>query len=326
MLQDDYTSLIHKSLTGQISRQENIQLQQWLQDSAEHRREYDEIKKIWEMDVDDTSPDEYDHAFNLKRLEENLTLLVSKEIQVRRLKRLVILALSMCVGVMAGSAYLYLYLYPPVRLEERYTVAASDSSTVWLSDSSRVDLNSTSRLGCQFTRKERVIDLEGEALLSVKKEERPFILRSPAGTIRVKGTTFHVRAFYDRPLEVTVIDGRVDVCLPAMTWHLHRGEYLSLKDGLRSKAVPADDSSMQFWLTGKLEFKKASLEEVIRQVEKLYSIRCTLPVALRGCPFTGTFDQASVEEIIKILSYSINIEFHATGRGSYSVSGKGCTL
>jgi len=82
-----------------------------------------------------------------------------------------------------------------------------------LEDGTKVDLNACSELIVAFTRKERRVRLvSGEALFSVTKDaQRPFLVETSTGSVRVTGTVFNVRATAADSTEVTVLEGTVRV-------------------------------------------------------------------------------------------------------------------
>jgi len=82
-----------------------------------------------------------------------------------------------------------------------------------LTDGSRVELNARTALAVDFRREERHVRLiRGEALFNVTKDPaRPFVIDTPAGTVRVTGTVFDVRATSGDRVEVTVLEGTVQV-------------------------------------------------------------------------------------------------------------------
>ncbi len=323
MIEDEYTILIHKSLTGQITAAENAELHEWLALNTQHAREYNELKKIWDLPVEDDPIDPRPMASSRDHLQDDLTVLIAKERHVQRFKRLAIYACAACGLALMSCAYLYFYLSQ--NREASYTISSGNPSTIWLSDSSRVTLDNSSSLTSRFTHAERIVDLTGEAFFSIAKDNRPFIVHSSGGDIRVKSTSFHVRAFYNQHLEVVVVSGVVDVYLQERTWRLRQGEYLSLKDGVNSKIASANEYHLRLGARGKLEFKMTPLPEVIQRVEEIYSIRCSLPESLEACRFTGSFDGIPLTDVIKILSYSMNMQFEKTGEDAYRIVGTGCT-
>lgn len=108
--------------------------------------------------------------------------------------------------------------HPPAATQ---TVATSvaERKTLKLSDGTQVELNARTNLLVDLSRTERHIRMaDGEAFFTVAKDKsRPFIIDTPAGSVRVTGTVFDVRADTPTTLGVTVVEGSVQVtpCDPA---------------------------------------------------------------------------------------------------------------
>src|SRR5208282_5108598 len=79
---------------------------------------------------------------------------------------------------------------------ESIATASSQRRSFTLSDGTVVELNANTSAQFENGRSERRVRLaEGEAYFVVTKDkERPFIVDTPAGTVRVTGTVFIVRA------------------------------------------------------------------------------------------------------------------------------------
>ena len=85
--------------------------------------------------------------------------------------------------------------------------------SITLSDGTQVDLNAHTTLQVSMSKSERRVRLtSGEAFFAVHKDAaRPFIIETAAGSVRVTGTTFNVRTEDATALEVTVVEGSVQV-------------------------------------------------------------------------------------------------------------------
>jgi transmembrane sensor len=97
---------------------------------------------------------------------------------------------------------------------QSYTTASSQLATIRLLDGSHVVLAPNSRIRYQGDeRGPRVVELQGQARFTVAQRERePFLVRTGGVTIRVLGTTFHVRHHAsDATTQVAVTTGRVAV-------------------------------------------------------------------------------------------------------------------
>jgi transmembrane sensor len=324
MENNDYISLIHKSLTGQITAQENTWLQQWLAQSSEHENEYRQIKALWEEPIEEEFISEADEIAGLRILEDNVAMLIAKERDTQRLKTLFWMMFGICLIVLASFCYMYFRNAAAFR-HGPYSIATTGPGTILLSDSSVVHIKSSSILTHHYTGDKREVGLQGEALFTVTADSRPFVLRVASSIIRVRGTTFHVRALQNRPLEVAVMQGAVEVNLGEKAWVVNQGQYLSLKDGIQSAIADLHTFREEASIPARLEFKRAPLQDVIKQIEEKYSITCFVPMELRQCTFTGTLERASLAEVIRILSYSMRIEFKQTSIDRYYISGKSCS-
>lgn len=116
------------------------------------------------------------------------------------------LAAGAAAAAIAGAAFVIL------NRSREFSTRAAERHAAVLEDGTHVELNARSAVAVDFggaTRRVRL--LRGEALFTVARDTtRPFLVETPAGTVRVTGTTFNVRAA-DAHVEVTVLEGRVRV-------------------------------------------------------------------------------------------------------------------
>ena len=82
-----------------------------------------------------------------------------------------------------------------------------------LADGSRIELNAQTSLQAEIGPQVRHVRLaSGEAFFAVHKDpNRPFVVETPAGAVRVTGTQFNVRTDTATDLEVVVTEGAVQV-------------------------------------------------------------------------------------------------------------------
>lgn len=95
----------------------------------------------------------------------------------------------------------------------QFETARAERESATLSDGSSVELNAQTAFVVNFSGRERRVQFEhGEAMFTVTKDtSRPFVVETPAATLRVTGTAFNVRAPGAQRNEVTVFEGAVDV-------------------------------------------------------------------------------------------------------------------
>ncbi|MEJ1972750.1 MAG: FecR domain-containing protein [Lacunisphaera sp.] len=115
-------------------------------------------------------------------------------------------------GLAAAAALVVAGLWFGHRPQQIATVAAQ-RQTVTLTDGTVADLNARTSLSVSLSGSERRVRLaSGEAYFAVARDAmRPFYVETPAGTVRVTGTHFNVRADDPATLEVTVLEGSVAV-------------------------------------------------------------------------------------------------------------------
>jgi len=97
------------------------------------------------------------------------------------------------------------------RGEEVWTGAESflflelhDGSWVWMGEKTRLKLSDQAQGG--------FANLEvGEMVFELQPQEKPFLVLTPAGVVRVVGTTFHLKVLGDKSTEICVKDGRVAI-------------------------------------------------------------------------------------------------------------------
>jgi transmembrane sensor len=96
---------------------------------------------------------------------------------------------------------------------ESISTPAGRRGSFTLADGTRIELNANTSILVEDSRTERRVRLaNGEAFFIVSKDKaRPFTVETPAGSVRVTGTIFNVLTEAANQLEVTVVEGEVQV-------------------------------------------------------------------------------------------------------------------
>jgi len=153
---------------------------------------------------------------------------------------------------------------------EVYSTPRGKLRTVVLADGSRVWLNTDTRVRVHYRRDRRDITLlAGEALFDVAKDPaRPFVVRSGTVNVRAVGTSFSVSRLPERPTEIMVREGLVDVgadmpgappvthLIPGCRAHADEAGEVSV----RHVGVPSVLKALS-WRKGVLDFQSARLED-----------------------------------------------------------------
>ena len=168
-----------------------------------------------------------------------------------------------------------------------------------------------------FVGDRREVVLEGEAFFDVAKNEKPFIVKTSFGDVRVLGTAFGISAYASEPESyTTLVRGKVSVeregIKPVVI--LPGEQVVTSKDGKMIKQQ-VDVEEFVGWKDGIYVFKEKSLGEIMKTLERWYNISVDFQEkSLVDLPFTGNLKRYD----------DINVFFDAltrTGDMKYRVEG-----
>ncbi|MET0465043.1 MAG: FecR domain-containing protein [Chitinophagaceae bacterium] len=198
-------------------------------------------------------------------------------------------------------------------------VLLKDGSTVLLYERSSL------RFDTGYNSKERKLTLKGKARFTVSKDKtRPFIVFSGPLSTTALGTIFEVTEDDDSTI-VCLMEGSVKVqnykVSPFNTVYLVPGQKAvnKMNAGLAIQTAtntvsPPDAATVKKDKTmpakTQLTFRQTPLENVFRQLEKMYAIRIKYNKAdISGKMFTGTFDQhESCAAVLQVIGNLNNLE------------------
>lgn len=188
-----------------------------------------------------------------------------------------------------------------------------------LDDGTKVWVNAETKLKypVAFVGDRREVVLDGEAFFDVAKNEKPFIVKTSFGDVRVLGTAFGISAYASEPESyTTLVRGKVSVEReggePVVI--LPGEQVVTSKDGKMIKQQ-VDVEEFVGWKDGIYVFKEKSLGEIMKTLERWYNISVDFQdKSLVDLPFTGNLKRYD----------DINVFFDAltrTGDMKYRVEG-----
>jgi transmembrane sensor len=193
-----------------------------------------------------------------------------------------------------------LWIARPARQSEGFATAAAQRQSVKLADGTRVELNARTSLQVEIGPAERHVRLSaGEAFFSVTKDPaRPFIVETPAGSVRVTGTVFNVRTETAAELNVTVVEGSVQV-RPGETAGrqpdprmLHAGDRLTTRPGgvvtVQSLASGEIEDELA-WREGKIVFVDMPLPDAVARYAHYHGRKITVAPSLADRHVSGQY-------------------------------------
>lgn len=154
---------------------------------------------------------------------------------------------------------------------ERMEMTLADGTHMWLNSCTEVEVPVV------FSRKSRNLKVnKGEVLLEVSKDEdRPFIVDTWAGKVKVRGTKFDVIADEtDNIFSVALINGSVEVAskLKAEKYILKPNDIVKMLDGNLCLERIGDASLIDSWSRGLFDVTSMPFDELMRRFEKAYDV------------------------------------------------------
>jgi ferric-dicitrate binding protein FerR (iron transport regulator) len=196
------------------------------------------------------------------------------------------------------------------------TTGRGQQQQLVLPDGTEIVLNNESsvRYPEQFTGNTRTIHLTGEAWLQVAKDAgHPFMVHTPATVVTVLGTAFDVQAYEgDACTSVTVTEGKVAFAAPGHQQQLlltagQQGRYLH-SGSMQQQNVYA--VSYLAWRDNKLLLADQTLPQIAATLQRWYNIEVNIAnESLRREHFTGEFDHAPLEQVLKQIAFVIKCHY-----------------
>jgi transmembrane sensor len=235
-------------------------------------------------------------------------------------------------GLAAGlaSIALVVWLARPGTQSENLASPIAARQSLSLVDGTRVELNAQTNLQVQIDRNGRHVRLaSGEAFFAVHKEaDRPFIVETPAGSVRVTGTQFDVRADAAAPLEVTVVEGSVQVRPADPAGHsgapvlLRAGDQMSAgPSGAEVRALSANalDDALA-WRQGQIVFSDVPLRTALARFARYHGRGITATDAAAEKRLGGRYSLDDLDGFLASLEEALAVRATRNLDGTVQVS------
>lgn len=333
--------LIQKYVTGNADPEDRRLIKYWMDLHPDNRKLVQEIEEIWNLTPNENFEVDVQLAweqfqkchFNEEQLKTSRTNTFKHTLSKDNRKPLYIVrAAAILLVTLIGGLLVENYLSSQSEIVqasdfykmETIETGKSEKARVTFSDGTRVLLNSASslRFPNEFHGSSREVYLEGEAYFEVAHDHNhPFIVYSQDAEVQVLGTEFNVRGWSDDPdVEISVREGKVAVSSSNQLTEdpsrviLNAGFFTSVKKGEEpafAKRINVKDQLI--WINGGLHFDNVPFKQVIRDIERRFNVEVTLnePLAdlIEDVPFTSTFYNADVDEVLNVIAEAMEIEY-----------------
>jgi len=302
-MDDQYIEqLLFTYFSGDAGSEEQKAILKWIAESEEHQTRYKEYSEIWALQQ---LPKIAKHktAVHLRILNQ---LIARKENDHRHIWFIARRSAAIFIlGVALGLASVW-YLGKASsgnagKLYSEMTVPNGSRSQLRLPDGSIVWLNAGSRLTYpnNFTKKERTVFLEGEALFEIQSDSQsPFRIKTGEIDAVVTGTVLTVKAYRNDPaVEVTLLEGKTSVeqTVNHQTTQLIPNQQLFYEKA-SGKIILQNVEATKYagWVNGKIFFANEPFEILAKQLERVYDITIVIQTEkLKKERFYGSFDKSN---------------------------------
>ncbi len=323
MSEQSFNDLIQRYLDGRASEKEKAKIERWL----EHRSS---------NDLFDQLPDKKKQHIKVRMLANIEQVMAPKKSIHRRLfipawykTAAAVLLLGMLTYI--GWQYMDVIQAPPIELVQENIegeinkVLLADGSIVWLKG------NSSLLYPNRFTEKERLVNLEGEALFEVAKNaEKPFKIKCGDMTTTVLGTSFNIKTTKEN-IEVAVLTGKVTltsshdsegiVILPSETglYSKESKTLAKIEEAIKEEIIAAVVAGTEY----DMHFEDTRMEEVIRRIEGKFEVNVTLDnPGIKDYIITANLTDQSLENTLAIIAKVLDVKYRIK-KGRVIIRGKG---
>lgn len=292
--------LLYRFFEGTATLEEEQRVRQWVEKSEDNRALFMRERKIYDALLLVSPP-----SFQENKKEGRISIWMVSTAAAVFLLLLVSGLYWMRLQDERNLAGQYHTLQVPAG--QRINLILADNTNVWL------NANSIFRYPTAFAKKERTVYLEGEAYFEVSKnKEKPFIVKTDGGDIRVTGTSFNVKARSMHHLfETSLFEGSVDI------YDNHR-KMVSLKPNQRSVfengqwvVSQITDYDQFLWRKGLIAFDNKSLGDILETLSEYFDVQIRIETpSLPKHTYTGKFRQSDgIDYALRVLQKSIRFSY-----------------
>ncbi|HLT79620.1 MAG TPA: FecR domain-containing protein [Cyclobacteriaceae bacterium] len=319
MEKSEFDRLLERYLNDNVTEQERLKIEAWLNVAKTKRADDQELDKEAE-----------DRLFrkitgNLDKLDELVTL----EPPSRKHADITQWTLRLAAALLVLAIVIYGVRYVQYEYQQTEHVAVgSQVDKLILSDGSLVWLRGDSKLVYYEKPGIRYSELVGEALFEVAKDpDHPFIIQCGDVRLKVLGTSFSVKAGADE-VELKVLTGRVNLSAEKaeLTVDVAPNEQVIYRGGaierhtLTKDVVEAVTENTEY----NMEFSNVPMEEVFRKIERKFNVRVRFAnPGIGRCRITADLTDQSLESTLQMVTEVLGVTYSRRG-GEVIFAGSGC--
>jgi transmembrane sensor len=293
----------------------------WIEQSTENRKTYNDILNCWALSGISYENQKVDVDLPFRQFKR-------RNFKIRLITEFLKYAAAILIIFSIGALSQYFVsnnIFKQDIAWQEVTVPMGQSVELAMSDSTKVWLNSGTKLRypSNFSTKTRVVELNGEAFFEVASDKKhQFIIKTTSLDVKVTGTRFNVDAYSENDkTNITLVEGKV--ALQNKTGNtiteLHpnmNAEFSKSTNKLNLKKVNVEFYTS--WIIGTIVFRKESLGEIAKKLEKWYNVKIVFDQAdIKNIDYSGSvLKNKPIDQILGILTYISRIGYQMETRSN----------
>lgn len=305
-------TLLLKYLQQELSDNEAEQVEQWIQESPENRREMEEFYSTWMIARSANEMESVDVEASLADLKERIRTR-NKWYRHLNISLSVKIAASLIGFILLGGG---IWWFTTAHNTEYIVMTEQDNRAhTILPDGSHVWLNKESKLtySKKIFNKDRSVSLSGEAYFEVAHDDsHPFVVDCRGIKINVLGTHFNVRSLpNEQKVTSTLYQGSIKMTSGEEEYLLQPGQSLTLYLNKHKPRWTAAKSASPIWHQNEIVYNRSALQNITDTLEQLYNVRVVyLSPALRKETYTCRFSTTdSLKSILEVLALTNHFSY-----------------
>jgi len=303
--------LLIRLFSGEAEPEEKKKIADWLNQSAENKKLYSDLREIWLSSGIQSNADDYHLEEAILKFREQISkpkLQRKNQININQILKFA--AIFILLLALPFSYYIGTRSNPTDNSITTISCAFGDKSSIILPDSSRVWLNSGSKLTFSSNFKNgRKVSLEGEAFFSVAKDKNhPFRVKTAEVEVEVLGTKFNLKAYpEEKSVSTTLVEGSVNISSKYQSTLMKPDQKLVYDKESKKLVVQelTDTAPETEWKDGRFVFRNESLAELKPKLERWFDVDIVFgDDMVKDRRFTGVLGRESILEAVSYFDLS----------------------
>ena len=280
--------LIGKVISGNAIAEEIAQLETWKGESPYNLNLYNKSLQVWKNSQSRISDEDFRN--DKQKVDDAIKLDLTQKVQNIQRQSVLYKIAAVLAFPLALAISFYFFSSRDKSADQIQQICEiispkghiskcilPDGTEVWVNTGSTITYDAAT-----FNQETREIKLSGEAYFDVvKNAEKPFVVKTTMASINVTGTSFNIKSYPESGIFETVLsEGSIEMILNSsahQTVQLVPGERAIFdinKKGISIEEVDAEIFSA--WRNGEILFKDATLNDLLKELERIYNIRFQL--------------------------------------------------